>query len=50
MNEMKLSAELVNAILNYLGTKPFVEVAGIIQEIQKQAMENNPLVEQPKVD
>ena len=39
MNELKLSTELVNAILQYLGSKPFVEVAGLIQEIQKQASE-----------
>lgn len=37
MDEMKLSTNLINAILQYLGTKPFVEVAGLIGEIQKQA-------------
>ena len=37
MNELKLSTDLVNAILQYLGNRPFVEVAGLIQEIQKQA-------------
>jgi len=37
MNKLKLSTDLVNAILQYLGNRPFVEVAGLIQEIQKQA-------------
>ena len=37
MDEIKLSTELVNAILQYLGNRPFVEVAGLIQGIQQQA-------------
>jgi hypothetical protein len=37
MDEIKLSTNLINGILQYLGTKPFTEVAGLIQEIQKQA-------------
>jgi hypothetical protein len=37
MDEMKLSTNLINGILQYLGTKPFVEVAGLITEIQKEA-------------
>jgi hypothetical protein len=37
MNELKLRTDLVNAVLQYLGNRPFVEVAGLIQEIQKQA-------------
>ena len=37
MDEIKLSTNLVNAIMQYLGTKPFTEVVGLIQEIQKQA-------------
>ena len=37
MDEIKLSTNLVNGILQYLGSRPFVEVAGLIQEIQKQA-------------
>ena len=37
MDEIKLSTNLVNAILQYLGSRPFTEVAGLIQEIQKQA-------------
>ena len=37
MDEIKLSVDLVNAVLQYLGTRPFVEVAGLISEVQKQA-------------
>lgn len=37
MDEIKLSTKLVNALLQYLGSRPFVEVAGIIQAIQKEA-------------
>ena len=44
MSELKLTTDLVNTILQYLGNRPFVEVAGLIQEIQKQAQP----VEQPK--
>lgn len=32
---MNISLELVDQILNYLGTKPFVEVSGLINEIGK---------------
>ena len=37
MDEIKLNTDLVNAILQYLGSRPFVEVAGLIQGIQQQA-------------
>ena len=37
MDEMKLKTDLVNAILQYLGSRPFVEVAGLINGIQQQA-------------
>lgn len=37
MDEIKLSTQLINGILQYLGSRPFVEVAGLINEIQKQA-------------
>lgn len=35
--KIEVSVELLNAILNYLGTKPFLEVAGLINGIQEQA-------------
>jgi len=39
MEEVKLSLNLANAILQYLSTRPYAEVAGLIAEIQKQAAE-----------
>lgn len=40
MATMQLSEELVQAIANYLSTKPFNEVQGFIGAIQKEAMMN----------
>lgn len=37
MNEVKLTTELVNEILQFLGNKPFIEVSNLINEILKQA-------------
>lgn len=37
MQKIELSAELVNAILNYLGSQPFVHVSPLISAIQKEA-------------
>ena len=39
MEKIALTTELINAIMQYLGSKPFAEVAGIIAEVQKQASE-----------
>jgi hypothetical protein len=51
MDELKLSTQLINGILQYLGTRPFVEVAGLINEIQKQAAAQGAApVEQPKAE
>ena len=51
MDELKLSTQLINGILQYLGTRPFVEVAGLINEIQKQAgAQGATPVEQPKAE
>jgi hypothetical protein len=41
MENVILSTELVNGILNYLGGQPFVQVAGLINEIQKQVSEKS---------
>jgi len=43
MEKIELSTDLVNAILQYLGNQPFVQVAGLIQAIQK---ETTPQVQQ----
>jgi hypothetical protein len=37
MEKITLSTELVNAILQYLGSRPFVEVAQLINGIQQEA-------------
>lgn len=37
MDEIKLSTGMVNAVLQYLGSRPFTEVAGLIQGIHKEA-------------
>ena len=36
MQSVNLTVELVNAILGYLGTKPFTEVAQLINAVQTQ--------------
>ena len=41
MNEVKLSTNLVNAILQYLGSRPYTEVFQVIEAIQKEAKEQN---------
>jgi len=33
--EFKINEKLVNSILQYLASKPYAEVAGLIQELQK---------------
>jgi hypothetical protein len=42
METIKLPLNLMNAVLQYLGTRPFVEVAQLIQAIQKEAAEQLP--------
>jgi len=46
MEDIKLPLNLVNAVLQYLGTRPFVEVAQLIQAIQKEASEQLPPAEE----
>ena len=38
--EVKLSVNVVNQILGYLGTRPYQEVFQIIEAIQKEAKDN----------
>jgi len=42
MSEMKIPAELAQAIANYLSTKPFREVAGMLQEMQTKIVPIDP--------
>jgi hypothetical protein len=37
MEKINLSTNLVNAILQYLGTQPYLQVANIISNIQQEA-------------
>jgi hypothetical protein len=37
MKQVTITLDYANALLQYLGTKPYVEVAGLIAELQKQA-------------
>lgn len=47
MEKVSLSVDLVNGILQYLGTKPFMEVAGMITKIQAEAGPQGPAREEP---
>jgi len=37
MNDIKLSTNLVNAILQYLGSRPYADVFQLVEAIQKEA-------------
>ena len=39
METVALSTNVVNAVLQYLGTQPYQQVAGIIAAIQKEAQQ-----------
>ena len=39
MEKITLSTQLANAILQYLGTRPFGEVFQLIEAVQKEAKE-----------
>jgi hypothetical protein len=43
--EIKLTLGLVNAILQYLGTRPYAEVFPLVAEIQSQATPQVPMPE-----
>lgn len=48
--KISLSTNLVNAVLQYLGTKPFAEVSQLIQAIQSEAAPQVPPAEAPVVE
>ena len=37
MENINLSVQVVNAVLSYLGSRPYVEVSSLITAIQKEA-------------
>jgi hypothetical protein len=47
MNDIKLSTNLLNSVLQYLGAKPYQEVFQLINAIQKEAQEQATAPEQP---
>ncbi len=42
MEKVNLSANLVNAVLQYLGTQPYAQVFQLVAAIQKEAQEQMP--------
>jgi hypothetical protein len=46
MDNLTLPTQLVNGILQYLGSRPYVEVAGLIQAIQQEAAKQGAQPEQ----
>jgi len=50
MNELTFSTDLINAILQYLGSRPYVEVSGLIKGIQDQAVAQGATQAQPPVE
>lgn len=41
MQNVTLSVDLVNSILQYLSSKPFAEVFGLIETIRKEAAQSS---------
>jgi hypothetical protein len=51
MEKITLTTQLVNAVLGYLGARPYQEVFALIDALQKEAqasMAEQPAVEEPK--
>ena len=42
MEKITLSTNLVNAILQYLGSRPYADVFQLVEAIQKEAKEQQP--------
>jgi hypothetical protein len=45
METVTLSTQLVNALLQYLGQQPYVQVVNLIAQIQKEAQKKPPAEE-----
>jgi hypothetical protein len=48
MEKITLSTNLVNAVLQYLGTRPYADVFQLVEAIQKEAKEQK--AENPTTD
>lgn len=48
--KISLSTNLINAVLQYLGTKPFAEVSQLIQAVQQEAQGQVTQAEAPVVE
>ena len=48
--KIELTLPLVNAVLQYLGTRPYQEVFPLVQAIQEQATPQLPMPEIAKTD
>lgn len=44
---MKISEQLINSILGYLGTRPYQEVFQLIEAVQREAREGQAEPEKP---
>ena len=49
MENFKISANLLQAIMNYLATKPFNEVSQIINAVQKEVADQQSLQEKKSI-
>ena len=49
MEKLQISAQLLNSVIGYLGTRPYQEVFQLIQEVQKEAQAQQPISETPNV-
>jgi len=50
MEKITLTTQLVNAVMGYLGTRPYQEVFQLIDGLQNEAKSQvQPAVEEPKV-
>ena len=47
MEKITLSTNLVNAIMQYIGTRPYAEVFQLVEAIQKEAKDQQTVDNQP---
>ena len=50
MENLNLSTQLINSILQYLGSRPYVEVSTLIEGIQKEAQQQLPKPVEPDAE